>query len=196
MSARFVAGALAAAAFALAAPCALAQAAAEKKTDKPAEAMVPKPAAEMSNLAFFEGSWSCSGEGAMEPGGPMMKMNSSVEARSGLGGFWQVGTVKVPATGGMPAFEGMFHTTWDPAAKQYVMLWVDNMGGWSTSRAPGWVSDAFVYTGEGQMGDKKMATRDTFTRKADGSMVHLGEMQVEGKWVKAMEETCKKAGAR
>jgi uncharacterized protein DUF1579 len=155
----------------------------------------PKPAAEMANLKFFDGSWSCSGEGAMEPGGPMMKTDSSVKIQSGLGGFWQVGTVKVPAKGGMPAFEGMFHTTWDPAARQYVMLWVDSMGAWSQSRASGWAGDKMVYTGEGQMGDQKMAMRDTFTRKANGSLGHAGEMQVKGQWVKMMDETCRKSAA-
>ena len=181
-----------AAAFASLAPSAFAQAAADKKADKPAMAH-PKPAAEMANLKYFDGTWSCAGEGAMEPGGPMMKMDSAVQSTSGLGGFWQVGTVKGSAMGGMPPFEGMFHMTWDPAAKQYLMIWVDNMGGWSETRAPGWVGETLVFTGDTHMGDQKMTTRDTFTRKADGSLGHFGEMQVKGQWVKMMDETCRKS---
>ena len=194
MSTRSITAVFVAAAFAAFVPSAFAQVAAEKKTDKPAMAQ-PKPAAEMSNLKTFDGSWSCAGEGAMEPGGPMMKMDSSVTGQTDLGGFWQTGTVK-GATPGMPPFEGRFHMTWDPAAKQYLMLWVDNMGGWSQTRSPGWTGDAITFTGEGHMGDQKMGVRDVFTRKADGSLGHTGEMEVKGAWVKVMDETCRKSGAR
>jgi hypothetical protein len=155
----------------------------------------PKPAAEMAGLKVFDGSWTCSGQGAMEPGGAMMKMDSTVKSHADLGGFWQSGTVKGAPMAGMPAFEGMFHMTWDPAAKQYVMLFVDNMGGRSETRAPAWAGDTLVFTGEGQMGDQKMGMRDTFVKKADGSLGHVGEMQVKGQWVKMMDEVCKKSAA-
>lgn len=194
MRARSITAAFVAAAFASVAPCVFAQGAADKKTDKPAAPMAPpKPAAEMANLKIFDGSWSCSGEGAMEPGGPMMKMNSAVESHTGLGGFWQVGTVKVPAMAGMPPFEGMFHMTWDPAAKQYLLLWVDNVGGWSEERASDGAGGKFVFTGTGYMGGNKMGSRDTFTRKADGTLSHIGELEVGGRWMKVMDETCRKS---
>lgn len=197
MSARSITATFVAAAFAALIPCAFAQGAADnKKMDKPAGAMAaPKPAAEMANLKFFDGRWSCSGEGVMEPGGPSMKMTSSVKSHSDLGGFWQSGMVK-GTTAGMPPFEGMFHMTWDAAAKQYVMLWVDNMGGWSQERASGWEGDKLVFTGDMQMGTQKMRARDTFTRKADGGMAHMGEAEVGGQWVKMMDETCKKSAAK
>ena len=53
----------------------------------------------MANLKIFDGTWSCTGEAAMEPGGPMMKMDSSVQSTTGLGGFWQLGTVQGTADG-------------------------------------------------------------------------------------------------
>jgi hypothetical protein len=187
MKARSIKVALLAAALA-AVPC-MAVLAAEKKADKPMAH--PKPASEMANLKFFDGSWSCSGEGVMEPGGPMMKMTSSVKSHSDLGGFWQSGMVKGGPTG-MPPFEGMFHMTWDPAAKQYLMLWVDNMGGWSQMRSSGWEGDKIVFTGDSQMGTMKMRARDTFTRKGDGTMTHMSEGEVGGNWSKMMDETCRK----
>lgn len=156
----------------------------------------PKPPAEMANLTFFGGNWSCTGEGALEPGGAMMKMDSSVQSTTGLGGFWQMGTVKGTPAGGMPPFEGMFHMAWDPAAKNYVMFWVDNMGGWSQTRSPGWQGDKIVFTGDSQMGTQKMKTRDTFVKKADGTMNHIGEMEAAAKWTKMMDETCRKSGTR
>jgi hypothetical protein len=152
----------------------------------------PTPAAEMANLKIFGGNWSCTGEGAMEPGGAMMKMDSTVTGKSDLGGFWQSGTVKGAAMGGMPPFEGMYHMTWDPAAKGYVMLWVDNMGGWSQARASGWEGDKIVFNGDSQMGTQKMRVRDTFTRKADGTLTHMGEMEAGGRWTKMMDETCRR----
>ena len=190
MSARVIATLFAAAALAAVAPAAFAQA--DKKAEKPMMAP-PKPAAEMSNLKFFDGSWTCSGEGAMEPGGAMMKMETSVMSHSDLGGFWQSGTVKGKPMAGMPAFEGMFHMTYDPAAKGYLMMWVDNMGGRSEERSSGWAGDSIVFTGESAMGMEKMGSRDTFKKNADGSMVHTGEMQAGGQWVKMMEETCRKS---
>ena len=194
MTSRSINAVFVAAAFASLAPYASAQSAADKKMDKAAMA-APRPAAEMTHLKFFDGSWACSGQGAMEPGGAMMKMNNSVKSHSDLGGFWQSGTVKGAPMAGMPAFEGMFHMTWDPAAKQYLMLFVDNMGGRSEARAPGWADNTLVFTGEGQMGADKMGMRDTFVRKTDGSMAHVGEMKVKGQWVKMMDETCRKSAA-
>jgi uncharacterized protein DUF1579 len=171
-------------------PCTSAWAA-EKKADKP---MVhPKPAPEIAKLKFFDGSWSCSGEGVMEPGGPAVKMTSSVKSHSDLGGFWQSGMVKGGPTGA-PPFEGMFHMTWDPAAKQYLMLWVDSMGGWSQMRSSGWEGDKIVFTGDTQMGTMKMRARDTFTRRGASAMTHLGEGEVGGKWTKMLDETCRKGG--
>ena len=193
MSAGTMAGTVFAAVLA-AAPLALAQEADKKKTGAPAMEM-PKPAAEMSGLAMFEGTWTCTGQGAMEPGGAMMPMTSTVTSRSDMGGFWQAGTVK-GTTPGMPPFEGMFHMTWDPGAKQYVMLWVDNMGGWSQATAPAAPGGRLVFAGTTSMGGKTMKVRDTFARTADGSLTHVGEMESGSGYVKMMDETCRKGGSR
>lgn len=181
MSARLITTVFVAAAFAAAVPAAFAQMA------------PPKPAAEMANLKFFDGNWTCSGEGVMEPGGAKMKMDSTVASHTDLGGHWQSGTVKGKPMGGMPAFEGMFHMTWDAASKGYLMMWVDNMGGRSEARSTGWAGEKIVFAGEGYMGADKMGMRDTFVKNADGSMGHVSEMQANGQWMKMMEETCKKS---
>ena len=166
-----------------------------KKTDKPAGMEMPKPAPEMANLAVFAGDWSCSGQGAMEPGGAMMPMTTSVSAHSDLGGFWNSGRVK-GATPGLPPFEGMFHMTYDAAAKNYLMLWVDSMGAWSEARASGWQDDKIVFNGVTVMGGQKINVRDTFTRGRDGSLGHVGEMEMGGKYSKVLDETCRKGPGR
>jgi hypothetical protein len=191
-----------AACLAAAVPCTFAQGYGEKKAAKPAAKAaapaekpgmaMPKPPAELKQLAIFDGNWTCSGEGKMDPNAPPQKTASTVKAHRGMGGFWQVGTVTMTAP---HAFEGMFHTTYDPGQKQYVMVWVDSMGGYSQGTSSGWEGDKLVYTGEGTMMGEKMPMRDTFTKNADGSFKHMGEAQMKGQWTSMGEETCKKAAA-
>jgi hypothetical protein len=153
---------------------------------------MPKPSPEMAKLDFFEGNWACEGKINENPMGPAGKLSSTVRIQKDLGGFWQSGAVK-GTMANMPPFEGMFHTTYDPAAKQFMMLWVDNMGGWSRSTSTGWQGDKLVYQGESNMpGQKPMKSRDTFTKGGDGGMKHAWEMQVGGKWTALGEETCTK----
>lgn len=152
----------------------------------------PKPAPEMAQLKMFDGNWSCTGDIPAGPMGPAQKTKSTVKSRTEMGGFWQIGTVSMSSPA-MPSFQGQFHTTYDSGKKQYVMLWVDNMGGYSQEAAPGWDGDKLVYTGEGSMGGQKMQTRDTFVKAADGSFKRSGEMQVNGQWVSMGDETCHRA---
>jgi hypothetical protein len=151
----------------------------------------PKPAPEMAQLSFFEGSWTCDGEMFETPMNPAGKMKSTVDIGKDLGGHFQSGHVKGSAPN-MPPFEGRFHATYDPGAKGFVMLWVDNMGGWAQSTSSGWKGDTLVYEGEGHMGGQTMKSRDTFQRNAKGTMKHTWAAQIEGKWVTAGEETCTK----
>lgn len=152
---------------------------------------VPKPAPEMSQIAFFEGGWSCTGKTNASPFGPAGSITSTADVRRDLGGFWQSGTIK-GTMANMPPFEGRFHVTFDPAVKQFVMLWVDSMGGWSRSTSSGWKADTIVYEGESHMGPQSLTTRDSFTRSGAGGMKHTWEAQMSGKWTPIGEETCTK----
>lgn len=151
----------------------------------------PKPAPEMAQIAYFEGSWTCDGKMFETPMGPAGSMTSTADIRKELNGHFQSGTIKGSAAN-MPPFEGRFHVTYDAGMKQYVMLWVDNMGGWSQSTSTGWKGDVMVYEGEGHMGGQTMKSRDTFTKSGAASMKHSWEMQMDGKWMPAGEETCTK----
>ena len=184
MTARSITGLFVAAAFAAVVPFA-----------NGAPEQAPTPAPEMSSLKFFDGSWTCEGTMPPSPMGPGGKTTTSVKSHTDLGGFWQSGRVKSTMTG-MPSMEGMFHMTYDPGAKQYVMLWVDNMGAWAKSTAAGWEGDKIVFSGEVAMGGKTMMSRETFVKGADGSFKRDSEGQMEGKWVPMGNETCKKAAAK
>jgi Protein of unknown function (DUF1579) len=183
MTTRSIAGTLMAAAVAVL-PCATALAA-------PDEA--PKPPAEVANLKVFDGSWTCEGTVQPSPMGPGGKMSGTVKSHTDLGGHWQSGVVK-STMAGMPPMEGMFHMTYDPGPKQYVLLWVDNMGAYSHETASGWQGDTIVFTGDTSMAGKAMKVRDTFVKAADGSLKHDMEAQIDGKWMATGTETCKKAG--
>jgi hypothetical protein len=153
---------------------------------------MPKPSPEMARLDFFEGNWTCQGKVNDSPMGPGGAMTATAQVRDDLGGFWQAGTIK-GTIAKMPAFEGRFYETYDPAAKHFVMFWVDNMGGWSRSTSPGWQGDNIAYEGESHMpGQKPMKTRDMFARSGAASMKHTWEMQIDGKWVQVGEENCTK----
>ena len=152
---------------------------------------MPKPAPEMSQIAFFEGSWTCQGKMFENPMGPAGELKSTVDVRKDLGGFWQSGVVK-GTMAKMPPFEGRFHVTYDTGTKQFLMLWVDNMGGWSQSTAAGWKGDVLTYEGESHMGPQTVKSRDTFTRSGTGAMKHSWEASMDGKWVPLGEETCRK----
>lgn len=152
---------------------------------------MPKPAPEMSQIAFFNGSWSCDGKMQATPMGPAGTMTSTAQIQTALDGFWQAGVIKGTSPG-LPPFEGRFYVTYDPGAKHYLMMWMDSMGGWSRSSSSGWKADSMVYEGDSHMAGESMKTRETFSKGGAGSMKHVSEMQMNGKWMTTFEETCKK----
>lgn len=156
-----------------------------------AQMQMPKPPAEMADTAYFEGSWMCEGKTFETPMGPAMTMKSTADIRKDLNGHFQSGTIKGTSPN-MPPFEGRFTVTYDPTAKQYIMMWVDNMGSWSQTTSSGWKGDIVVYEGESHMAGQTMKSRDTFTRSGPTSMKHTWEIEAGGKWMPAGEETCTK----
>jgi hypothetical protein len=151
----------------------------------------PKPPAEMSQMAYMEGTWTCDGKTFEGPMGPAGTMKSTAVVRKDLNGHFQSGTIK-GSSATMPPFEGRFHATYDAGTKQFVMLWVDNMGGWSQTMSSGWKGDTLVFEGDSHMGGQTMKSRDTFTKSGPTAMKHTWEMQVNGKWMPAGEESCRK----
>src|SRR6266849_4878612 len=166
--------------------------------DKPGAsnpAPVPKPAPELAQLKYFLGTWHCEGNVPASPMGPAHKSRATVVTRLDLGGFWYSGTVREEKAADNPhPLSGMFHETYDAAKKQFVMLWVDNFGVWSTETSTGWDGDKIVYSGEAAMGGERVPVRDTFAKKGEAELVHSYEMTMSGQKI-AGDETCKKAPA-
>ena len=155
-------------------------------------AQPPGPPKEMAQLKGYEGSWVCQGNVPEGPYGPAHKSTTSVKIHGDLDGMWLSGRIDEAASTGNPhPFRGMMHMTYDTTAKNFLMLWVDNTGGWATQTSSGWEGEKMVWLGDGSMGDKKIMARDTFTKKG-AELQHLGELQMDGKWVVVQDEVCKR----
>ena len=156
----------------------------------------PKPAPELSQLKYFAGSWSCSGDAPAGPFGPAHKTQSSLTLKADLDGFWYAGTMTEMKTASNPhPVKGMLHLGYDPASKQFVQVWVDNMGAWATQMSPGWQGDTWVFAGDQVVMGEKASARDTLVKKSDTEFTHKFELTMKGQTSTIIEETCRRAGA-
>jgi hypothetical protein len=158
--------------------------------DKPP---LPAPVPEHGQLAFFEGTWKCTGKTEESPFGPAHATQATVRVHKDLGGFWRVGRYEEKKTAENPspmAFE--FLWGYDTAAKAWTLDGFDVFGNRSHETSPGWKVNALVFAGESMGGGPSTPVRDTFTKKSDSVLEHAGEMQVDGKWLALDRETCKK----
>lgn len=155
----------------------------------------PKPAPELANAKYFVGTWTCNGESPASPFGPAHKTQSTLTLKSDLDGFWIAGTAveKKTASNTQPV-KGMLHIGYDSSAKQYVVLWLDNFGSWSTETSPGWEGDTITFSGDQMIMGEKTPVKDTFVKKGPNNFNHKFEMSTKGETQTLVEETCKKAG--
>ncbi len=158
----------------------------------------PKPAPEMAQLAYFAGTWACSGKTFASPMGPEHATAGTVHAVSALGGFWTVVHYdeKKTAANPMPYHAAVF-MGYDAAEKVFVERCYDSFGGYCSETSKGWSGDTLAFEGPAMGMGPQMNSRDTFLKKGASEMVHTGEMQgPDGKWMKLDEETCTKAAAK
>ncbi|MEO8347715.1 MAG: DUF1579 family protein [Acidobacteriota bacterium] len=155
----------------------------------------PKPAPELSQVKYFAGSWTCSGDAPASPYGPAHKTKTSMMLKSDLDGFWYDGMVtEMKTASNTQPVKGMLHLGYDSTAKQYVLVWVDNFGSWATESSPGWQGETMTWTGDQMLMGEKVAVRDTFVKKSATEYTHKFELQTKGQWAPILDETCKKAG--
>ena len=115
----------------------------------------------------------------------------SVHISKEIGGFWYVGHYSEKKTAVNPQ-PMVFHFLqgYDAAAKTYVMDCFDAFGSHCHQTSAGWQGDKLVYRGEATGGGPATPVRDTFTKTGAASLEHMGEMQVEGKWMATDHEIC------
>jgi hypothetical protein len=157
----------------------------------------PKPAPELANVKYFAGPWTCSGDAPASPFGPAHKTQTSMMLKPALDGFWYAGSVtEMKTKSNTHPVKGMLHIGYDPAAKQYVLLWLDNFGSWATETSPGWQGDTMVWTGDQTVMGEKATARDTFVKKSPSEYTHKFDLQMKGQWSPIVEETCKRVGKK
>jgi hypothetical protein len=164
--------------------------------DKPAAP--PKPAAEMSQLAYFNGNWGCTGKAFASPFGPEHATEAKVMARPAMGGFWYGMHYDETKTAANPApYHAMMIMGFDPGQKMFVSNCFDSMGGGCSQTSAGWKGDVLAFEGTSVFMGKKGGARDTFTKISATEVKHAAEMQgPDGKWIQTDEETCTKAAKK
>jgi len=171
----------------------LGQARAEDKPPPP-----PKPAAELARLKPLAGSWSCQGAspaGAMGPGSPEMKYQSTFKVTPSAEGFaWTLAYDQKKSKTHPMHFAGYWTAGWHAAEHKMVFFWVDDTGGVGLQSTGDWAGDELVLTGDGTVMGSKALFRDTFTRKGDKALHWKGELKPGSApdYVVIGEDDCKK----
>jgi hypothetical protein len=154
----------------------------------------PSPSPELAKLAFYAGDWTCKGKAEESPFGPAHATLGRVRIGKEIGGFWYVGRYEEKKTAENP-HPMVFHFLqgYDGTAKAFIMDCFDAFGGHCHQTSAGWQDGKLIYTGEATGSGPATPVRDSFIKTGDASLEHLGEMQVEGKWMTVDRETCARA---
>lgn len=153
---------------------------------------MPAPGAELGQLSYLAGTWSCTGKAEASPFGPAHATQATVHLHPELGGFWSIGRYEEKKTAENPHPMNIeFVFGYDAAAKKLTLDGYDVIGDRSHQTASGWQDGKLVLDGQNMGADgQAVPARDTFTKKSETVMEHLGEMQFDGKWATIDAETC------
>jgi hypothetical protein len=144
------------------------------------------------NLQPLAGTWACTGIGFASEMGPEHPTKATVNAVWILSDKWlRIDYKEMKTAKNSHPIAAEMLMTYNEAEKKIASGCVDNMGGYCTQEAPGWEGDKLELNGNANYGGKMVKVRDTFT-KGKGWVKHTGETEMDGKWSKTDEETCKK----
>jgi hypothetical protein len=156
----------------------------------------PSPSPALKALDYFKGTWKCEGTAFATPMSKEHKISATAVANWDLGNYWLAVRYTEMKTAANPwPLDVRMFWGYDPATKKLVSGNLDNMGGYGTEDSDGWKGDVITWSGPVHMGGPTMQ-RDTFTKKSATQMVHVGEAEMNGKWMKLDEQTCTKAMAK
>jgi hypothetical protein len=155
----------------------------------PMSMAVPKPSPMLDQLKYLAGSWRCAGTGYSE--GKGHPTEATVKAAWDLNGFFLGLRYEEQKTAANPMpVTAVEHLGYSDELKKLVTGQVDSTGGYGTQASAGWESATMVWTGNYHLMGMQMPSRDTFVKKSENSLTHLGEVQMNGAWSKLDEETC------
>jgi Protein of unknown function (DUF1579) len=144
-------------------------------------------AAEVTQLAFFEGTWKCTGTiSGCSPAGSCTTAGSTHIERA-VDGNWLhvVGDETVQGSPGATLHFALY-LGYDAHRKTFVALGV-GPGVYGTQYSKGWVNDTFVLSAD------RYLARDTFVRKGADEFEHTAHVQAKDKtWRKIQDEDCRR----
>jgi hypothetical protein len=150
--------------------------------------MKADPVRQLEPLA---GTWQCKGTAFQTPWFPEHATSAEVVQKWMFDGKWLTFTYSEKKTAENPMpFNAAGNFGYDPESKMFVYSGVDSTGGYSSGTSQGWVGDVLTFEGPWHLGGMTATSRDTFTRKSANEIVHLGELQSNGSWMKLDQETC------
>jgi hypothetical protein len=146
----------------------------------------------LKELQAFVGDWQCTGVAFASPMGPEHATKATVNGAWILNGSWvEVRYTETKTAKNPHPYAVRMLLSYDEQPKAFVSGAVDNMTGYSTSQSPGWMDDKMTFTGAQHGGGSTMNVHDIFTRVGKNEVRHESEMEMDGKWVKLDQETCK-----
>lgn len=160
-----------------------------KKAEPPKKMEMPKPPAEVAEMAKgIAGTWKCTGN-LYAPDGASMPAKMTMVNKLDADKAWIVSTLT-----GLPTKMQMM-ATYDTNSKKWYRIITDGTGSsdtsWATMAAPG---GKIVWDGEGRgFGMKPWKSRLTEEPVSPKEVKMMGEMSMDGKtWAKGWDAVCKK----
>jgi len=147
----------------------------------------------LKELQTFVGTWQCTGIAFASPMGPEHATKATVNGAWILNGSWvEVRYTETKTAKNPHPYAVRLLMSYDEEPKAFVSGAVDNMTGYSTAQSPGWMDDKMTFSGVQHGGGATMNVHDIFTRVGKNEVRHETEMEMNGKWVKLDQESCKR----
>jgi Protein of unknown function (DUF1579) len=142
----------------------------------------------IAQLAYFEGTWRCTGKIRFCPSTPECATTGNTRIEKAIGGTWLHVTGDETIAEAVPeTIHFALYFGYDSGRKSYVALGVGGPGIYGTQYSKGWRGDKFVLSPD------KYLARDTFEKKSADEFAHTADTQgKDGKWTNIQEETCRR----
>jgi hypothetical protein len=142
----------------------------------------------------FVGTWRCTGMMKLPPdmGGQEMKTRSQMAIRRDLRGFAYSGDFRMEPQKDFPGMRGRILWTYDPAAKKFYELSVDDGGGVVRGESGGMQDGKMVWSEEGGMMGKPTKGTTTVVTKGKNQIEIQFSAEGSGGWTMSGTDRCRK----
>jgi hypothetical protein len=152
-----------------------------------------KPPAELEQLNYFMGTWTCEGKvHAVTPAIKERTITARLVHAAALDGRWSVVNIEEKSSVGvlkMMSLEG-----WDLATKRFISMGATSSGSSAVATSQGWQGDKLIWMAEGSaFTGNTYKSRMTITKKSATEYDLASEMSSgNGPWKPFREAHCKK----